>query len=178
MKTLSYGSGTHRYWPEFAEGAVLRTEPVDASRLLKTPGALKTRIWQWRWGIRDHQPPLNGTVWHPDGPGPYPLVLCVHGNHQAMDRSDTGYAYLGELLASRGFIFVSVDENFLDNDWGELRWGENAVRGWLLLKHLEVWRRWNRETDNPFFGRVDLNRIALIGHSRGGEAAANPSNPS
>ena len=39
-----------------------------------------------------------------EGAGPFPLVLIVHGNHDMAEFSDPGYEYLGELLASRGFI--------------------------------------------------------------------------
>ena len=46
--------------------------------------------------------------------GLFPLVLIVHGNHLMNDYSDPGYEYLGKLLASKGYIFVSVDENFLN----------------------------------------------------------------
>ncbi len=84
--------------------------------------------------------------------------------------SDPGYAYLGELLASRGFILASIDENFLNSNWAGDLGGENNVRGWLLLKHLELWRTWNEQEENPFHNKVDLSHIALIGHSRGGEA--------
>jgi hypothetical protein len=94
-------------------------------------------------------------------------VLIVHGNHNYRDFSDPGYAYLGELLASRGFIMVSVDENFING-----LSAENDGRAWLLLKHLEAWKTFNDTADGPMFGRVDLNTIALMGHSRGGEAAA------
>lgn len=45
-------------------------------------------------------------------------------------------------------------------------------RGWLLLKHLEAWRDWRQSPEHSLHGRVDLNRVILIGHSRGGEAAA------
>jgi dienelactone hydrolase len=41
-----------------------------------------------------------------------------------------------------------------------------------LLEHLKLWREWNQAAGNPFQGKVDLARIALMGHSRGGEAAA------
>ena len=54
--------------------------------------------------------------------------------------------YLGELLASRGFILVSVDENFIN---GNLR-GESDGRAWLLLKHIEDWKRWNDSSAGPF----------------------------
>ncbi|MGQ0649474.1 MAG: hypothetical protein ACT4P7_18120, partial [Gemmatimonadaceae bacterium] len=78
------------------------------------------------------------------------------------------YQYLGELLASRGFILASVDENFLN---GFMR-AENDARGWMLLKHLQAWRTFNDSTGSPLQGKVDMNNIALMGHSRGGEAVA------
>jgi hypothetical protein len=80
--------------------------------------------------------------------------------------------------ASRGFIFVSVDQNFLNlSIFADLLilarlQEENDARGWLLLEHLRAWRQWNEAPGNPFYGRVDLDSIALVGHSRGGEAVA------
>jgi hypothetical protein len=42
----------------------------------------------------------------------------------------------------------------------------------MLLEHLRLWREWNTKSGNPFQGKVDMANIALMGHSRGGEAAA------
>lgn len=39
-----------------------------------------------------------------------------------------------------------------------------------MLEHVKVWNEWNKTKDNPFFGKADMSQIALIGHSRGGEA--------
>ncbi len=105
--------------------------------------------------------------------GPFPLVLIVHGNHLAQDFSDPGYEYLGRLVASRGYILASVDENFINSSWTDgLDQKETAARGWLLLEHLKLFREWNSAKGNPFEGKVDFDRIALMGHSRGGEAVA------
>ena len=49
---------------------------------------------------------------------------------------------------------------------------ENDARAWLLLEHLRLWREWNQTPDHRFYNKVDLHHIALIGHSRGGEAVA------
>jgi hypothetical protein len=197
---LTYGSGTDRQRPEYAEGVAFRTTAVDASRL-----ARRTDLaWYWRryWGFDESAYPRNGRVWYPVDPagesgeagdaedaadvrgaggapaddgalplpaeGPFPLVLVAHGNHDPRRSSDRGYAYLGELLASRGFIVVSVDMNFLN---GSIR-GENDARGWMYLKHLDAWKAFTEDPENPFLGRVDWERIALVGHSRGGEAVA------
>jgi hypothetical protein len=100
-------------------------------------------------------------------------VLVVHGNHGMEEHSDPGYAYLGELLASRGFVTVSIDENYINATWsGDFRGKEMPLRAVLLLEHLKLWRRWNGEAGHPMEGKVDLGRIALVGHSRGGEAIA------
>jgi dienelactone hydrolase len=175
VKTVTYGAGTDAHRPEFAEQADLRTETIDGSKVLKGwkgfTGWARTRFW----GFDAKKLPLNGRVWYPLGNGPFPLVLVVHGNHLASDFSDPGYQYLGQLLASRGYIFVSVDENFLNSMETDLFGGlekENNARGWLLLEHLRIWHEWNAQKEHLFFGKVDTDRIALMGHSRGGEAVA------
>jgi hypothetical protein len=165
VKTLYYGSGTDKRRAEFRDSVALKTKTVDASAFVTMePDAAKSREKDWGFGTSKY--PLNGRVWFPEGNGPFPLVLIVHGNHDPLDYSDPGYGYLGELLASRGFILVSVDENFIN---GNLR-GESDGRAWLLLKHLEVWKRWNDSTAGPFSHKVDMNNIGIMGHSRGGEA--------
>ena len=172
VQTLIYGSGTDKRRPEFARAADLVTPTVDITPFVKGSDGWQIKVRHRFWGFDFENVPLNGRVWYPDGDGPFPLVLIVHGNHNMGDYSDPGYAYLGELLASRGFITVSVDQNFMNGGiFGNLN-TENDGRGWLLLKHLEAWRDFAQNPDTPFHNRVDFDRIALIGHSRGGEAAA------
>ena len=192
---FTYGSGKDRRRPEFAAGARYLAKSVDGSKLDRLwtgpDGWLRTHYW----GFDATALPLQGRVWMPQvaSPGsgtgtgtgagadaaPFPLVLIVHGNYEMEVASDTGYTYLGELLASQGFIVVSVDENFLNGSLADFlnprtfRFGkENKVRGWLLLEHLTQWRAWDNDPKHPLFGKIDMNRIALIGHSRGGEAVA------
>ncbi|MDT8341482.1 MAG: hypothetical protein RQ751_08225 [Longimicrobiales bacterium] len=162
--TLYYGSGTDRNRPEYRDSVAVRTDSVDASKLVQLGASAKER--NGYWGFSPKGFPINGRVWYPEGAGPFPLVLVVHGNHDMRDFSDPGYDYLGELLASRGMILASVDMNFIN---GGIR-GENDGRGWLLLKHVEAFAAFNVDPGNPFLGKVDLSRIALMGHSRGGEA--------
>lgn len=167
VRRLFYGAGTDIRRPEYRDSLTLKTRTVDGSKLATaSPQVLAERRKYWGFGL--DKLPVNGRVWYPDGEGPFPLVLIVHGNHNMRDFSDPGYGYLGELLASRGYILVSVDENFLNGGLG----GENDARGWMLLKHLEAWRQWNDSAGSPFQGKVDMGRIALMGHSRGGEAVA------
>jgi dienelactone hydrolase len=153
----------------------LKTEAVDGRSFLdgwnKLSGKLRTRYWR----MDPDSLALNGRVWYPLGDGPFPLVLMVHGNHLDRDYSDPGYDYLGRHFASHGIIAVSVDQNFLNGAWSDFASGlerENDCRGWLLLKHLEQWREWNACDSVPFYGKVDMERVVLIGHSRGGEAVS------
>jgi hypothetical protein len=179
VATFTYGSGKDLHRPEYGKPVRFITRTVDGSKLdtqwTGLGGWLRTRYW----GFDAAHMPLQGRVWMPGGTGPFPLVAIVHGNHAMEESSDSGYAYLGEHLASQGFIFVSIDENFLNSsgaDWTDLvhlRLGkENGARAWLLLEHLAQWRRWAADASNPLYGKVDMDRIALIGHSRGGEAVA------
>lgn len=170
--SLTYGSGENHRRPEFGADAALETETVDATPFVKNNKGWKVKLRHWYWGFDFKEFPVNGTVWYPEGDGPFPLVLIVHGNHKMQEYSDPGYAYLGELLASRGFILVSVDENFFNGAFMGGLSQENDGRAWMLLQHLKVWRAWNEDTENRFFGKVDMDNIGLIGHSRGGEAAA------
>lgn len=178
VEFLTYGSGTDLHRPEFAEEADLVTRTVDASPYVTYSG-WNGKLRKFFFGFDEDAFPLNGRVWYPVGEGPFlegertfPLVLIVHGNHNLADYSDPGYAYLGELLASRGFITVSVDQNFLNGGIPGRSSGENDARAWILLEHISLWEQWHQDPESPFYQQVDLDNIALIGHSRGGEAAA------
>ncbi len=173
VNSLSYGSGTHPRRAEYARDAAILTPTVDASTLLDAYDGFVGAYYRWYNGFDFSALPLNGLVWYPEGDGPFPLVLIVHGNHAMTEPSDPGYAYLAEHLASHGMIAVSIDENFLNGfALDDLDMAEMPLRAWLLLKHLQQWRDWNAAPGNPFYGRVDLARVGLIGHSRGGEAVA------
>ena len=172
VKTLFYGSGTDIRRPEYGKTVAIRTATVDASAFFKDFKGWKANIRKRYWGFGMDKLPLNGRVWYPEGASKFPLALIVHGNHGMAEFSDPGYAYLGELLASRGFILASIDENFLNSGLFHDPPKQQAVRGWMLLEHLKLWRAWNDSADNPFYQKVDVENVALIGHSRGGEAAA------
>ncbi|MFD1175167.1 alpha/beta hydrolase [Paenibacillus puldeungensis] len=175
VATFQYGSGKNFWQPEYGKDAAVFSMPVDASEYIKKWPQFRKMYW----GFDQHTLPLNGRVWMPDSAeasgkqGPFPLVLIVHGNHLMEDYSDDGYGYLGRLLASRGFIAVSVDENFLNYSvWTGIPDNDMKVRAWLLLKHLQQIGQFAKEPGNLFYEKVDFSNIALIGHSRGGQAVA------
>lgn len=166
INTLTYGSGTDIHRPEFGAEVTLKTQTVNGKPFAELPKGHKGKKRELFWQFSMSEMPINGRVWYPEGAGPFPLVLIVHGNHSMDEFSDEGYEYLGKHLASHGYILCSVDQNFIN---GNMR-KENDARGWLLLEHLKVWRGFHEAAGNPFAGKVDMQNIALMGHSRGGEA--------
>lgn len=170
VELVSYGSAQPGPGDLFADVDV-QTDPVDATSVIERwePGDRRSRAW----GFDPSALPLNALVWAPAEGGPYPLVLIVHGNSPPRETVE-GFDYLGELLASRGYVVASVDQTFVNSgilDGSGLR-GANYARPWLLLQHLAQWERWAAEGGGPTAATVDLDRVAVIGHSRGGEAAA------
>jgi hypothetical protein len=81
--------------------------------------------------------------------------------------SDPGYGYLGELLASPGYILASVDENFLNGTFAP-----RTTPGAGCCCSISGPGSNSTTPPGPFQGKVDLGNIGLMGHSRGGEAVA------
>ena len=116
--------------------------------------------------------------------GRFPLAIICMGNHNAYDsaaaeiNSYQGYSgfasstpsgrtgeYLQEALARIGIVSVSVSTNpaNLLNLLVE-------TRARLVVAAVNEMRRLARSRASRYFNKIDFNRIALIGHSRGGDA--------
>lgn len=88
-----------------------------------------------------------------------------------------GYSYLAEKLAAEGVIVVSVNANLGITCGGGTSgdYGLNLARGRLILKHLSLLSEWNKNGNNPagvgisLKKKIDFSRVAMMGHSRGGE---------
>jgi hypothetical protein len=173
VASFTYGSGVPRWRPEYGPAADRTTTPVDVRDRVPLSGfaaaARRTALGHGMDAV-----PRNAVVWHPaEGAGPYPLVLVAHGNANLFTPSELGYEWLGRHLASHGYVVASIDAsafNSLPILTGELR-DENDARALLFLAHLQLWHAW-QEGGDGIAATVDLDRVVLIGHSRGGEAAA------
>jgi hypothetical protein len=123
------------------------------------------------WPFSPIDAPLNGHVSVPKGKGPFPLAVFAHGNHDPLENSTPGYLYLCELFASHGIIAATIDVNFLNG----FNFGENDGRAIVHLEHVKQFRTWSNSPQHPLYRKVDLRRILLIGHSRGGEGVGHAS---
>jgi len=171
VEYFTYGSGSDERREAYGENVTYTTNTVNALPLLPEWKGKKKKWREKYWGFGIENAPINGRVWMPTEGENLPLILIVHGNHGMEHHSDPGYAYLGELLASRGFITVSVDENFINGTWsGDFRGREMPARAWFLLKHLDQWKAWSKDESSPLYQKADTENVILVGHSRGGEA--------
>jgi hypothetical protein len=123
------------------------------------------------WPFLNTNVPRNGHICVPRGRGPFPLVVFAHGNHDPLQNSTPGYLYLCQALASHGIIAATIDVNFLNG----FNFGENDARAIVHLEHLKQFRTWDATAGHPLQGKVDLNRILIVGHSRGGEGVGHAS---
>ncbi len=144
---------------------------------------------------------LNGVIAVPEGDGgPYPVAVILHGTHpgcpvmgdidpwpcdpEEEQPNYRGFGYLASELAAKGYVVLVPNIN-AENTFG---FGEPVPHerlGQLLDLQLKALADAAAGGENKFgvdlAGRVDIHHLALIGHSRGGEAAValanNPDSP-
>ena len=102
--------------------------------------------------------------------------------HERWIKSYDGYRYMARRLASQGYVVISPDANLVAS-YELYRPGAGIkAREQVIGATFDLLRRWNLGTEpvvaeqkgvpkTELAGREDLSRIAMMGHSRGGEAA-------
>lgn len=189
----------------FAVGTVELMDPSGISGITDPAGLTgPTYDISLAWARIMYPAAMAGTGTPVSGSQPnYPLALLLHGRHNRCDNdgsgpglvgtttgtcvqanripSHEGYNYIMERLASQGIIAISINAYDIQHDNGI--WNYDA-RGRLVLKFLDKLRDWSDNGTDPFGGlfngKLDMTKVALSGHSRGGEGvvAAEVLNPS
>lgn len=136
----------------------------------------------------EHQVEFVGHVVEPvasANTGPRGVVLFLHGRHSycyngtddmGLDwpcvapakevPSQLGYDYLQQRLASQGYFTVSIRVNGINAQDDALADGGADARAQLVRRHLDYWAA--RASEH----QLDLSKVVLVGHSRGGEGVA------
>jgi hypothetical protein len=138
---------------------------------------------------------IRGALYYPsDRAEPSPVIVLVHGNHGSCDsgqdstnltcaqfkRNEAGYAYLGENLATWGYTTFSVTQDQLMMRQDNAKGKGMHQRRLLIAATLDALTAANEAGGLPvdahttigttLVGKLDLTRIGLMGHSRGGDA--------
>ena len=151
---------------------VIQTGTVNLGNYLYGYDGLGKWLRETYQGYDINHVPLSGKVWYPEGKSNCQAVFILHGNHSMITPSYLGYEYIGNHLASKGYVVVSVDENVLNYYIDQGLSGENNARAILLLENIEALLLENGNKDSVLYQVIDANKLALLGHSRGGEAVA------
>lgn len=166
LQNGSYRVATLSYGPEDDNDII--TETLDYTKFdsIANRGGMDA-LFDPLTGYEFDKVPVKGQIWYPEGESNRPVFFMVHGNHDSFVPSYLGYDYLGEYLASNGYVVISVDENII-NATGE----GNDKRAILLLDNMKAILELNKTEGSELFGLMDEERIAIGGHSRGGEMVA------
>lgn len=185
-------------------GALGAVPPVTRPRAVLSPdpgapGRYRTRHAVYRMpsmviaGLNRRVEVLGDVVAPVGATGHRPVVLLLHGRHATCYSgqdvsiswpcepgyqpipSERGYTYLQNLLASQGYVTVSIAANGINGQDDEEKDAGAGARSTLVRHHLDLLAGWNAGTGprstagQSLRGMLNLRKVMLVGHSRGGE---------
>lgn len=158
---------------------------LDGSTVHRTlnSGALQKLPMNVPLGTQSSSFPLFGRFTLPEGNGPFPIVLLIHGGSSILgvDSAD-GFQYLTSMLASWGYASFALSTGFTDTTAAMVaRYNKGlglevpklnhilarAVAGLEVLKQFKAW---NASSKSFLYRKLDFDKIMVGGNSVGGLA--------
>ena len=190
-----------------AKKRVPATTPTQPAAVLKTDPGKKGKYKTESFTYREKSIKVDGystklemtaLVVAPKGAkGKRPVVLFLHGRHGTCYSGDMtelewpcakgsksiesyrGYADQQRLLASQGYVTVSISANGINAQDAEASDAGAGARALVVREHLGLLAKWNAggavagkskaDVARVLKGRMNLKKVMTVGHSRGGE---------
>ncbi len=95
----------------------------------------------------------------------YPILVLCNGTGVPLSK----YESLARHYASWGFVVIGTEGEYAWNGFG----AEMCVRHLERLEEMKTIEENNTQKENPFYHRLDLDRIGMIGHSQGAAGVFN-----
>jgi carboxypeptidase C (cathepsin A)/subtilisin family serine protease len=162
-------------WKELDVPNCLPIHPVAQAEMtsrgwFRKVGVAADAPYELKWKARFYYP-RGAAAKTLAGTRAFPVAILLHGMHDAIDPvtnieidSHCGYEYLQQELAHNGIVSVSIATNLVNRLSSKVR-----MRADFVIACLGILKKLNAEPTR-FRNRLDLQRIGLMGHSRGGDA--------
>ncbi|WP_051187239.1 alpha/beta hydrolase family protein [Nocardia tenerifensis] len=135
---------------------------IDAETPVRVPDPSRTADGALRIGY-GASPDNFGDLYLPDGPGPHPVIVLVHGGGWSQNRTLSQFAPHARALAEQGVAVWNIEYRRVNGAGGwpsTLTDADDAVAALATVV---------RQSCGD---RLDLRRVHLAGHSAGGHLAA------
>ncbi|MFC9695046.1 Calx-beta domain-containing protein [Kribbella sp. NPDC056951] len=191
------GGPTDAYWLNARKGPLLKDDPGKPGKYKVETAEYNLGDEAVLLPGLGQKSEVVGKVYAPVGAaGKRPLVVFLHGRHESCYGDESapsdkpwpcpkgtksvpsyrGYDGPAKALASSGYQVVSISANAVNAFDFDAYDGGAQARAELVLDHLKRWRQWSTIGGGPFgskyIGKIDLQNVGLMGHSRGGEGVA------
>jgi predicted dienelactone hydrolase len=150
--------------------SLARFAPAAPYSTPQTPNA----TWKAEWQDVPRNRTVPVKIYYPTGPGLFPVIIFSHG----LGGSRDGYGYLGDNWSRHGYVSVHLQHIGSDDSvWrggGGIQALKLAMNGKTALDRaydvsfaIDQLESLNKTATSPLYGKLDLSKIGMAGHSFG-----------